>query len=276
MTTRSHKYQEFATTAPSEQSRVEQTAEMHRAIDEAWQKEKRIEQKEARNTPRQPLATKDTASCFVTVNGEHVPIQLARLQPYHFTLEDTAHALSLINRYNGHTKHPYSLATHALNCLSVAEDFYGIADEHFLMRVMLRKAHKAFMGDLPQPFQHFLGVYSCNLLKSNIQGHLKELYGWREKPEVKTGERESKIIQTRNAEETLNLITAQVTLTETSHLMAGPPFPQYFRNEPIEPLPLKYFDGLTEAYPWEMAQDEFKVVVEALFDKLHPENGEPY
>lgn len=45
------------------------------------------------------------------INGEIV--DLMKLQPRHYDLQDVAHTLSQINRFNGRTPFPYSVAQHA-------------------------------------------------------------------------------------------------------------------------------------------------------------------
>jgi|LSQX01.3.fsa_nt_gb 5'-deoxynucleotidase YfbR-like HD superfamily hydrolase len=78
-------------------------------------------------------------------------------RPEDVCLEDIAHALSYINRFNGHTKDPYSVATHSLNVeFCIAEQGYDC-----LIRLygLLHDAAEAYCCDIPRPLKKFLPGY---------------------------------------------------------------------------------------------------------------------
>lgn len=82
-----------------------------------------------------------------------------------FSLDDVAHALSLNNRYNGHTQERYSVARHCINMyMSVLKDLkVGISKEDSynrsckLIKALLHDAAEYILPDVPAPYKkHFL------------------------------------------------------------------------------------------------------------------------
>jgi hypothetical protein len=65
-------------------------------------------------------------------------------------IEDIAHALSNLCRFNGHTKVFYSVADHSTYCSHIVEPQYA-------MEALLHDAHEAYIGDAPSPLKWFLG-----------------------------------------------------------------------------------------------------------------------
>lgn len=75
-------------------------------------------------------------------------------------IEDIAHSLSQICRYNGHTNQFYSVAKHSILLSYLAED-YGIDSEGQLYYLM-HDAHEAYVGDMTMPMKYnlrILGLY---------------------------------------------------------------------------------------------------------------------
>jgi hypothetical protein len=70
----------------------------------------------------------------------------------HFDIRDIAHALSLTGRYNGHSKHFYSVAEHSLMVADLMEGL-GLGDPR---EGLLHDATEAYLSDVPAPFKQFL------------------------------------------------------------------------------------------------------------------------
>lgn len=85
-------------------------------------------------------------------------------------IEDIAHALSLINRFAGHTKRAYSVAKHcAVAC--------QIAPEEYKLEALLHDMLEAITLDIPTPFKHskhMTGFVNYeNLWETEIVKHFK-------------------------------------------------------------------------------------------------------
>jgi len=84
-------------------------------------------------------------------------------QPEDIHIQDIAHALSLINRYNGMTKFPYSVAQHSILVAGQVEDKYKL-------EALMHDASEAYIMDVPRPWKPFFVNYkeAENLLMSCI------------------------------------------------------------------------------------------------------------
>ena len=83
-------------------------------------------------------------SALVTVSGRAVdPL---RLRPSDVSWIDIGHALSQINRWNGHTSHPWSVAQHSIVVAS-------IVDPQHTLWALLHDASEAYLTDVPRPLK---------------------------------------------------------------------------------------------------------------------------
>lgn len=90
-----------------------------------------------------------------------------------------AHSLSLINRYNGHTLRPYSVAEHSLMVCDIITAA-GL-DCHAQMLALLHDAHECLCGDVAAPVQRALGMrwreFEAPVAVSILNAHgLRESY----------------------------------------------------------------------------------------------------
>ena len=72
-----------------------------------------------------------------------------------FDIESIAHSLSIINRFTGHTKRPYSVAEHSIVCVDIAEHL-GLP-AYVQLACLMHDAHEAYTGDCTSPAKQALG-----------------------------------------------------------------------------------------------------------------------
>ncbi len=73
-------------------------------------------------------------------------------------IEDIAHSLSMTVRANGHIKHFYSVAQHAIDCVNEAR-----ARKHsprIQLACLLHDASECYIADIPRPVKHRLNGYA--------------------------------------------------------------------------------------------------------------------
>jgi len=103
---------------------------------------------------------------IVTYLGE--VISLLDIENAKVNLEDIAHGLANTCRFAGQCKDFYSVASHSINCLRVAEHF-GYSDE-LKLYTLLHDASEAYICDIPSPLKKLLPEYKKyeNRFQSNI------------------------------------------------------------------------------------------------------------
>lgn len=70
-------------------------------------------------------------------------------RPEDIDIKDIAHALGAVNRFNGHTREPYSVAQHSvLVSLQFDQD-----DPNVALLALLHDAAEAYLGDIPRPLK---------------------------------------------------------------------------------------------------------------------------
>ncbi|MCC6328947.1 MAG: phosphohydrolase [Acidobacteria bacterium] len=69
--------------------------------------------------------------------------------PDQICIEDIAHSLAMLCRYNGHTKQFYSVAQH---CVILSQKFFN--SRHMRLAALLHDASEAYLSDLPRPLKH--------------------------------------------------------------------------------------------------------------------------
>lgn len=95
-------------------------------------------------------------SCISTVTGRRFNPTAPEIKD--ITIEDIAHALSMLCRANGHFKMFYSVAQHSINCAMEAKA-RGLSEEIQLIG-LLHDASEAYIGDMTRPLKRQLRAYS--------------------------------------------------------------------------------------------------------------------
>lgn len=87
--------------------------------------------------------------------------------------EDIAHALSLICRANGHSRHFYSVAQHSICCaLEAKERNYSTRVQ---LGALLHDASEAYLSDITLPVKEHL--QSFQTIEKDLQSVIYEVYG---------------------------------------------------------------------------------------------------
>lgn len=103
-------------------------------------------------------------------------------RPEDIVIEDIAHALSMVNRFNGHTPVPYSVAQHSV---LVSQ----IVDTRFAFEALMHDASEAYIADLVSPAK--AGMPGYKRVEKRIMAAIRARFGMvREEPaEVKAADR---------------------------------------------------------------------------------------
>jgi hypothetical protein len=92
---------------------------------------------------------------ILSATGVEVDVRIPRVG--HIRLADIAHALSQINRFNGHASRPYSVAEHSLLVADIVRDVLKGKAEAQLCALM-HDAHEAYCGDMATPLKDEIGA----------------------------------------------------------------------------------------------------------------------
>lgn len=119
-----------------------------------------------------PLLGK-TFEHFVTFTGK--TLSLLNPLPSDICIKDIAHALSLINRFGGHTPLPYSVAAHSVHVSR-------LVDDRFALHGLLHDAAEAYLGDVVRPLKSHLHGYE--LIESLCESAIEKSLGFKWYPEA--------------------------------------------------------------------------------------------
>lgn len=81
-----------------------------------------------------------------------INVDLLRPDPSVVKLEDIAHSLAAVNRFNGHTQLPYSVGQHSVYVSQLVADMEG--DRREQLRGLLHDATEAYLGDIVSPLKY--------------------------------------------------------------------------------------------------------------------------
>jgi hypothetical protein len=94
----------------------------------------------------------DKKDIFIEMNSGRIIFPYRQRTPDEFDIHDIAHHLSLINRYNGATRRPYSVAEHCIILASFAE-FHRNLPSAACLNYLMHDAAEAYCQDIVGPFQ---------------------------------------------------------------------------------------------------------------------------
>lgn len=99
-------------------------------------------------------------------------------------IRDIAHSLSQMARANGHFKHYYSVAQHAVNCcLEAKERGYS---ESVQLGCLLHDASEAYLADITRPVKKYLTAYLT--FEEKLQRAIFERFGIGDISDVELGQ----------------------------------------------------------------------------------------
>lgn len=127
-----------------------------------------------------------TKDLFIsTVSGRDVP--LLNPQPSDIYIEDIAHSLARIARFNGHTlgRVPYSVAQHSVRVMREVRDRIDgtpLDTPGVLLAALLHDAHEAYIGDIASPVKWAVAAFGEDLglrtLKSLMDSAIAGAFGF--------------------------------------------------------------------------------------------------
>jgi uncharacterized protein len=108
---------------------------------------------------------------MLTHSGMH--INPLFIEPRDIDIEDIAHALALVNRFNGHTKFPISVAQHSTFVSYLCEAHSPI----IALQGLLHDASEAYIGDVITWIKRDATMAHYRLLEQEVQNRIYNLYG---------------------------------------------------------------------------------------------------
>lgn len=106
-------------------------------------------------------------NCIRTFTGKFV--NLLDPDPDTIVIEDIIHALSLINRWNGHSKFPISVCTHSVLCADLAPEPHKFA-------TLMHDSSEAYLSDISSPLKALLPDYK--IIEDRFMKVISKKYGF--------------------------------------------------------------------------------------------------
>ena len=95
---------------------------------------------------------------FIIITRSGTPVNPYRLEEEMIRIDDIAHALSRLCRYNGHTEAHYSVAQHSIH---VAQYLGHVKfDDRLVFAALLHDAPEAYLGDMIRPVKRGMREYT--------------------------------------------------------------------------------------------------------------------
>jgi hypothetical protein len=90
-------------------------------------------------------------------HSQIIPNDPLQIEAGHIRLEDIGHQLSRVNRWNGASGAPFSVAEHSLHCQRLARVMAPALGSRMELLMLLHDAHEAYLGDVITPIKRQLG-----------------------------------------------------------------------------------------------------------------------
>jgi hypothetical protein len=113
---------------------------------------------------------KEQSAVIKTRSGRHVDLLFPEAMIGLIDIDDIGYALSKINRFNGHTTRPYSVAEHCLNGV-----VYSLPQHK--LRFLMHDAAEAYLGDKVGPLKVSPLFAEYRALEKRWDGVIAERYG---------------------------------------------------------------------------------------------------
>jgi hypothetical protein len=118
-------------------------------------------------------------SVVSTASGREIDLGRLEIDHTSITVRDIATHLSRINRFNGATTFPYSVAQHSVLVVRIVEHMKGSPIEAFI--ALLHDAHEAYMGDITRPVYRALnignGCHAVDFLRQRLDRAISRAFG---------------------------------------------------------------------------------------------------
>jgi len=98
---------------------------------------------------------------LTTISGKR--INLFEMRPEDFDIQDIAHSLSMINRFNGHVTHPISVAQHSVFVSWLCDD------TPFALQGLLHDGAEAYVGDVTKWLKETEAMAAYRKTEESIQ-----------------------------------------------------------------------------------------------------------
>lgn len=118
-------------------------------------------------------------SVVTTASGREIDLGKLDIDHNSITARDIATHLSRINRFNGATTLPYSVAQHSVFVARIVEHLKGSPLEAFI--ALMHDAHEAYMGDITRPVYRALnignGCHAVDFLRQRLDRAIGRAFG---------------------------------------------------------------------------------------------------
>lgn len=114
-------------------------------------------------------------TCSIRVYSERM-VNPTALTGADIDLADIAHALSLVNRFGGHTPGPYSVAQHSVHVMQYVALTHP-RDHELLLAALTHDASEAYLGDITRPLKRALPLGTYQEWERTAQHAVAEVLG---------------------------------------------------------------------------------------------------